>query len=273
MSHTSEQRPVWNRSEARILAEMGYSLIPIEGKKPAERWKHNQCEPNTPMRVFLWKYWSAAVVTGAVSGIVVVDCDTRESARAWTDNPTTATPMRVGTKRGAHFYYRWQSNVRNMVGAEFEGGTCDIRGDGGYCLCPPTEGYEWLAGPCKPTDLPFFRPSWLIERCRTSLELNAKGFENSRAPIDSRHQRVWKYISKIQAISGSGGSRETVRVCCHLVRSGISPHDALAMLHAWNKNNAKPTWSSKELARRMQWALDNTRENQLEQHNAEEILW
>ncbi len=57
------------------------------------------------------------------------------------------------------------------------------------------------------------------------------------------------YIEKIFAVEGKGGNSDTYRAACKLQESGLSESAALWALLAWNKTNAEPPWSERDLLR------------------------
>lgn len=138
--------------------ERGLSIIPIdpETKKPLIRWKEYQERLPTEEEVGTW--WTnwpdawIAVVTGAVSGYLVVDCDNEAALNFATRAGLTKTPVKVKTKRGWHFYFRdpgdgqWRGPRAgvNSTGADWpQVPGLDFRGDGSYALLPPSPNYEW----------------------------------------------------------------------------------------------------------------------------------
>jgi hypothetical protein len=129
---------------ARHLASQGFCVIPLGAgcKKPAVRWKRFQTERPTDADLVAWfqdqNYWPA-IVTGAVSGITVIDCDSRGAADAWAAGGSSS-PLRQTTKRGMHFVYRW-AGERNTVRVEGMAGV-DRRGEGGYVAAYP-ESVHW----------------------------------------------------------------------------------------------------------------------------------
>ena len=137
--------------------DQGFSVFPVsnETKKPLIKWKEFQDRQPTEDEVTQWwEAWpeaSIAVITGAVSGLVVVDCDTEE-ALARAKEFGFASPVSVKTKRGTHFYWshpRDGSRFGPRVGSNSRGDDwpkqpgLDLRGDGGYALLPPSQGYAW----------------------------------------------------------------------------------------------------------------------------------
>lgn len=135
-----------------------FSVIPIrpEDKKPYIPWLDHQNRRATVEEIqSWWKKWSNAmigIVTGEISGIFVVDCDTAagyESVQKLIpDNllfPVERTP-----RGGWHLYFKWLSEYKLTVGAGVLPGV-DIRGEGGYIIAAPSinaEGkrYAWVEG-------------------------------------------------------------------------------------------------------------------------------
>jgi hypothetical protein len=121
---------------ARKLAREGFVVIPLlrDAKRPAVRWKRFQTERPTDAELVEWfsdTDHEPAIVTGELSGITVIDCDTREAAETW----PAPSPIRQTTKRGMHFVFRWNGE-RNTVAIGGVRGV-DRRGEGGYVVAHP----------------------------------------------------------------------------------------------------------------------------------------
>lgn len=98
--------------------------LPVEGE--VRRW------------FGLWPDANIAIVTGGLSGVVVVDCD-NDDVIAYAKTVGLSSPFSVQTRRGRHFYFRYPSgsSVRNR--AKMHGMTgFDLRGEGGYAILPPS---------------------------------------------------------------------------------------------------------------------------------------
>ena len=94
------------------------------------------------------------VVTGGLSGIVVVDCDTAEARDYAASIGLTATPMVVQTSKGWHYWFSHTGEeVRNAASKGIAG--LDLRGDGGQVRVPPSTGLKWLSR-CTIDELPPF---------------------------------------------------------------------------------------------------------------------
>ena len=154
----------------------GLSVIPVEprAKRPAVAWQEYQSRRATAEEIDRWFGTGASrnigIVTGAVSGIVVVDVDSGEAA-AWADAHLPATPMRVRTAHGEHRYYRHPGGtVRNRARLRTGVQTIalDVRGDGGYVVGPGSTHesgnvYERV-GEWPPIEqLPVFECRWLSD--------------------------------------------------------------------------------------------------------------
>lgn len=244
------------KAAAKRYLDMGYSVIPIGAEKiPAIKWKQYQESKMSPGE---WKFTGCniGVVTGAVSGIVVVDCDSDASYAGWLKH-RPHTPMRVRSRRGMHFWYRHpgvyipsDSHIKAAEGFEY-----DIKGDRSYAMSPPSlaNGHQYQICVCRgnirgkllsPGDLPLFDPAWRPER-RTTSE---KSWDSDEI------RDVQKYISKIRAIEGQGGDKATYIVSCRLAETCSSQMEAMALFVEWNRQCADPPWSTEQLHRKLKRA-------------------
>lgn len=147
-----------NVLEALEYLDRGWAVVPVPpgAKSPSVKWREFQTRLPTIEEVEEW--WAlhpdafVGVVTGAVSGIVVVDCDTPEAAeRAKREGLTS--PISVTTKHGIHYYHRhprdgsWRgprvgANSARSTDWPYQPGL-DFRGDGSIVVVPPSKGYAW----------------------------------------------------------------------------------------------------------------------------------
>ena len=86
------------------------------------------------------------VPTGEISGMSVIDIDVRDGKQGeeWMHRNRSklgTTKVAVTQSGGWHFYYKHREGIRNKAGIAM---CVDIRGDGGYVIVPPSEGYSWL---------------------------------------------------------------------------------------------------------------------------------
>lgn len=216
-------------------ARQGLSIIPLipGGKKPWIRWSRYETAPATPDEIRAW--WAErpasniGMVTGAISGLVVIDVDVRGGAardiRALYERYPTGMISRTGGG-GWHLFYRAPSRpVRNRVGQS----GIDVRGDGGYVALPPSSHssgnlYAWVRrGEPGPT------PDFLLR----DLERGALA-ENGPDESD------WVTRSLTEG-AGEGSRNDLVARLAGYFASHAIPSDiAEALLIQWNQRNRPP---------------------------------
>tara|TARA_R110001632_G_scaffold26280_1_gene71140 strand:+ start:16099 stop:18213 length:2115 start_codon:yes stop_codon:yes gene_type:complete len=153
---------------AVAYCELGFQVIPIgEDKKPLVKWKEYQLTEQEPELVEeLWDRFPTAgiaVITGELSGIVVVDCDDEQSIREFEKLGCT-TPVMQTTKRGRHYFFKHPKRVIKNATTWRGIKNIDVRGDGGLVKVYPSNGYKWeLPLDVKVSDIPFELPDWEFE--------------------------------------------------------------------------------------------------------------
>lgn len=170
MTDANGVRPDWHR-----LYGWGFSVFPCQphDKKPALPWQSFSKQRATEKLVTQWandrRALNAAVATGAVSGVIVLDTDSAEAEAEVQRRGVPPTPT-VETAKGRHRYFKHPSfAVSNSAGKIGTG--IDVRGDGGYVVAagsvhPTGVIYDWLDG-LSPDDLPFADPpGWLLAAIR-----------------------------------------------------------------------------------------------------------
>src|SRR2546422_10445647 len=141
-------------SIARALRALGLSVIPVppprpgarpglpgDGKVPAIAWRQYQERLASEAELVEWfsgALVNIAVVTGAISGVVVVDADSPDALR-WCTRNLPYTAWQTKTSRGFHLWYRHPGvKVPNRAQLETRDGrlAIDVRGDGGFVIAP-----------------------------------------------------------------------------------------------------------------------------------------
>lgn len=149
------------------LAGLGLSVIPVgagpDRKRPLARWSEHQQRRATDAEIRDWfSQWPDAgvgIVTGPISGIVVIDIDPRHGGDVtwrdmiWRHGSPEHTWSVQTPSRGMHHYFRMPPGApwRNTAGDIGPG--IDTRAAGGCITCPPTvrpdgRRYVWAAGGC-----------------------------------------------------------------------------------------------------------------------------
>lgn len=243
------------------LERFRFSLIPItEDKKPAIRWKEFQTRRPQVKELIEWVYQfpNLGIVTGRISDIVVVDCESRDDAVWFWENRGKANGI-VKTRRGFHFYFRHPEGEEPVQNATKLEGHYDVRGEGGYVVAPPSrhsEGeYRWVVPMSSVVELTRFKREW-----RPPVRTGWIG-----KPRELKD--VLRLMDRIQAISGCRGHDTTFRVACLLRDSGISEAEALLYLQQWNRTHCHPPWSDRELLHKIE---DAYRVGRLEEEGSDD---
>ena len=227
---------------------LGWSFIPIEprGKRPLIPWEvfqHRRPEPTEAADWYRrWPDANIAVVTGAVSGLVVVDLDPQHGADTslaqleQAHGPLVQTvEVRTGGG-GRHLYYAHPGEVlRNRVGLA---PGVDLRGDGGYAVAPPsihasgaTYCWERSADFCLLQPL----PEWLL-----------------RAPEqESKHGHPLSHWRRLLHNGVAEGQRNTTiaSLAGHLLHHHVDPEVTMELLLSWNMTHCRPPLEPEEVVR------------------------
>jgi archaellum biogenesis ATPase FlaH len=129
-----------SREELRTAA-IGYckkniSVIPVaKDKKPLVKWQEFQTRRANEQEINKWfkqfPDMQIAIVCGKISGLIVVDIDKPDMDLSWL--PETSI-IKTGSG-GFHYYYKYCPGVNNKVRIK---DYIDLRGDGGFVICPPS---------------------------------------------------------------------------------------------------------------------------------------
>ena len=250
----------WSRDLSVIpvpLPRLGVPAgTPGDGKVPAIAWRPYQTRRPTEAEILDWfgaQRSNIAVITGAISGVVVIDADSPEALR-WCVRRLPYTPWQTETVRGFHLWYR-HPGVRVPNRAHLDTGqgrlAIDVRGDGGYVIAPGSihasgveygDAGDWTA----PREhLPWFRPDWL-ERPR-----HASPPRRAPRSTDRLIERARSYLAAIpQPEIGAGSDTATLYAACRLRRGfGLCAADAEALL--WDWAGGRPGWTRDWMAKKV----------------------
>lgn len=227
----------------------GLSVFPVQpgGKRPLFSWERFQTQPANYQEITSWRaHCNLAMATGALSGVVIVDCESAEDTE-WFTVQRSGSPLRTQTPRGYHLWFRHPgghvpcaAKVPDPTGRP----RYDIRGDGGYVLLPPSN----VVADGKDVKV---SGEYRFDRCGLSALASLPPFRmqwHRQEQRDDRPVRHGKaYIKHIRAISGQRGHDETYRAVCRLLDAEMSESEALLCMQAWNQTNAVPPWSDRDL--------------------------
>lgn len=227
----------------------GWSVVPIapRAKRPLVAWTDFQRRIASEVEITAWfARWPDAnlgIVTGSVSGLVVIDIDpshggTQSLLRI--EAPHGALPATVEVLTGGggrHLYFRHPGHlVANRVGAA---PGIDLRADGGLVVAPPSihpsgRPYRFALGR-SPDSMPLAAlPAWLMAAVD--------------APTHGHPVGYWRTLLKAGVKEG-GRNSAIASLTGHLLWHGVDPMVATELLLCWNAVRADPPMSSDEVAR------------------------
>lgn len=250
MGYDRQHAEKWVAYATLYVSRFGLSVIPMgSDKKPLIKWLDLQSRRPTVAELLGWPKENLAIVTGAISNLVVVDCESREDAE-WFYKERGKSSAIVQSRRGFHLYFQHPgqrvANAQKVGKNDGMTHTYDVRGDGGYVLAPPSlhsaGAYKWSIPLIETGKLPRFDPSWRPET--VGLMKSEREIRDAQA-----------YIGKIRAVSGSGGHGDTFRAACVLKDAGLSEGEALMALQEWNRTNADPPWGDRDLLHKVRSAF------------------
>jgi hypothetical protein len=153
---------------ALAWAHMGYNVVPQKApdkKHPGVKWKELQTRRITEAELAQWRTIFAngvGFITGKISGVIVVETDgpAGEALLAGFEKlhgtlPSTLT-IRSGSGRGMHRHFKHPGRkVKTTAHPVIK---VDVKGDGGFCVLPPSlhnsgERYA-IVHNAKPAELP-----------------------------------------------------------------------------------------------------------------------
>lgn len=220
-------------TSALSLLGRDFSVIPVRPdgtKRPAVRWERYQEEVANEKQVREWfgdgGLW-VGIVTGRISGICVVDIDTEAGEEALLHlfgKEFFDVPMVKSQSGGKHLYFAHpgKGDVRNKT-RNIEG--CDFRGDGGYVVCPPSPGYEWIQS-LDEYNLPPLPQEYIETALNPTTQVKKKNGKIQATPMFADGRR----------------DEDLYSVALKLLRGGMSEHEVQIVLNqlaiSWGENTS-----------------------------------
>ncbi len=222
-----------------------------QGKRPLMVWREFQQRIASAGEIDRWfKHWPDAnvgVVTGRISGIIVVDVDVRhggpesvaEAEAAHGPLPPTVEAASGGG--GRHLYYAHPgATLANRVAVR---PGIDVRGDGGCVVAPPSvhptgRRYAWVEAH-SPGEL-------------AVVPLPAHFFARAGAIHPEGHSRLhWRRL--IREGIGEGSRNNTLAsLTGHLLWRGVDLDVVLELMLAWNRTHCRPPLPDDEVVQVVQ---------------------
>ena len=205
---------------------LGFNVIPLKaGSKVAALQKgHPHLYRRATDEEFeSFDFRNVGIVTGEVSGIIVIDEDKRGAleAQGWAV-PVTAT---VKTARGHHYYFKHPGfRVRNRTGKGALAPGVDLKGDGGYVVAPPSiiqmminekgidwsqeHVYEWALSPDHVGVA--FCPVWLLDELQKQPERTSSVDLTAHIEDGERNSELTRRAGKLTRVLDSKTTREVL---------------------------------------------------------------
>lgn len=261
-----------NLQAALQYQEKGLSVIPVNppirdengkdnGKKPLIKWEEFQKRIAEPKEIEEWfKRWPdsrVGIVTGEVSGLDVVDVDTKQGEdkliEALGEELSTFNPPMASTPRGGKHLYVQASGEGNKTG--FLPGV-DYRGEGGYILAPPSIGldgtrYEWHPG-ASLFDLPLAEMPRALAYLFNSLYKHRGGHGGQPSSDLSRLP-----LTSVDLLNFDQGNRDNTlfHIANCLAKGGMPAKEIELLLALIASKICSPPFPEKEIPVKVQSAL------------------
>ncbi len=245
--------PRMGAHQHRVAGRMQACPPDKRGKTPMTSWKDYQSRLPTVDDVRAWwTRWPTAnigMATGALSGVIVLDCDSGEARQLALEKGglEKAPAVWTGTPGGIHFWighpgYPVRNFVKDIPGTDF-------RGDGGYVLLPPSlhhrgANYRWNEHTLgmRPPD----PPEWLSALLQTKAAPEATGAWDGAA------------LNVDEALGGfSEGERDTglFKLACRF-RHDDQPQAYAEILIAQAARNCRPPFDVAEAVSKVRYVYE-----------------
>jgi len=273
-----------NLEYATYYLKTRVSVVPFKPDKSKSYIKWGEYRKRYPTHDELKKWFEkwpdayVAIITGELSRLLVVDCDSQE-AYDWLNeyylSDTFKTPI-AKTPRGYHLYFNHRPGLSND--SEYAKGV-DVRTEGGLIIAPPSKNgssqYKWLSGfeygKTNIADIPEELYQFFLQKCSSisanssiSTESNTSVFNKESNHINNNiiakpgPKSLWvdRFSSKI----GQGARDETLfHIANTITKGGMAIEESQKFLELINFNCFDPPLSEEDLKIKLKSALD--REN------------
>jgi len=241
-------------AEALHYASHHWSVIPMRfrDKRPMIKWQIYQQRMADADEITEWyQRWPTAnigIVTGMISGLVVLDIDPRhggDASLAQWETEHGPLPHTIEARTGGggrHIYFSHPGAVVHNRTSFAPG--IDLRGDGGCIVAPPSihssgNAYRWITAHEPENTRLAEMPGWLLTRLQD--EIHSPGHGNVH----------WQQLVK-QGI-GEGERNNTIAsLTGHLLWHGVDTDVVTELLLCWNLARCSPPLDDDEVMRTVQ---------------------
>lgn len=226
----------------------GWSVVPVRPRKksPLIAWQpYQQRHPGFEEVAAWFRKWPGAnvgIVTGAISGLVVLDVDPQHGggeslARLEREHgPLPPTMEAVSGGGGRHLYFAHPGGtVHNRTGLA---PGIDLRGDGGLIIAPPSIHPSGRAYCWRPGHGPGERPLAPLPRWLAAETGSRQGH-----PIT-----YWRELVR-QGVPEGRRNSTLASLAGHLLWHGVDPDVVAELLFCWNRCRCEPPLPDEEVLR------------------------
>lgn len=244
----------------------GMSVVPFKRDKSGAciKWQQYQTLHPTEDDVKGWfqRRFSnefIAIITGKISDIMVVDCDTQEAYEKIQEFiPESLSIPTAKSPHGYHLYFKYQPGLVSRA-AYMPG--IDVRTDSGLIIAPPSKNgdslqYRWLPGlslqNIDPPAMPEFLYSTLLQFINTSI-YSLTSSSNNRAKEDDTSTTVYNDDKRLQYFTEGRRDQDIFHVANSLVKGKCQKEIAQEVLKILAKN-CNPPFDEKLIEAKLQSA-------------------
>lgn len=248
----------------------GYSVIPVRrNKKPFITWQRYQNIHATEDEIQgWWSKWPEAnvgIVTGAISGLTVVDADSEKGREAIFEFlPDTLTLPTCKTPHGYHFYFQFENGIGNGVRVLSD---CDVRSNGGYVVAPPSrnsgkQGYQWFEGlrisDVSPAKMPDILVDVLTQVSSGQSNINTNIYNNLGASTREDVNKASTSVNKVNISFEKGNRDNTIfNIANHLVKGGMFTVNIENVIR-FIASHCNPPYPEKDIPAKIKSALNRS---------------
>jgi hypothetical protein len=247
----------------------GFSVIPCRpDKKPFLKWESYQNQKISLEEIKEWhpQYgpFMIGIVTGEISGLLVIDCDTREGYESIQELlpdslivPTARTP-----RGGWHLYFLYPKDSKLTVGAGILPGV-DFRGQGGYVIAPPSQNgegkaYTWENGLSLDEVEPPAPPDALL-----NILINNSLYRGGEVTSENNRLQVTSLTSSDFKMFVKGRRDEDLfHIANCLIKGHAKPEEAYQVLNLLARNS-KPPFPENEIKAKINSAIQRAEKREI----------
>lgn len=238
---------------------LGLSVVPQKNKQPLVPWIEFQTRKATEEEIREWwtKWPDAGIsaVTGSISGVVVIDCDSQEAIDFFERSipDSLVVPYSETPRGGRHYFFSSDEKLSKQVGLFHK---IDFQAEKSCIVLPPSQGlngrgYQWVIEPSSRQSFPDFRaamPPPIIKKINSTIYKGEVTTDGKTPTVGLLHPVTFS-LEK-------GNRDESLYYLANgMIKGGIDPQVVKITLNYVAKN-CKPPLSEQEIDAKIASALE-----------------